>query len=180
MKTPFSLIVAVDSQNGIGKNGQLPWHLPADLKHFKTVTTTVRDPKKQNVVLMGRKTWDSIPGKFRPLPGRINVVLSRRSGLGLPAGVFSASSFEEAFNILQSNDLKSKWESVFVIGGAEIFANAIQLPECQKLHVTHLKGSFSCDTFFPDFKSTFFAVSPALWQNESGIEFYFAEYRRTK
>ena len=87
MKIPFSLIVAMDSQNGIGKNGQLPWHLPADLKHFKEITCTVRDPKKQNVVLMGRKTWDSIPEKFRPLPGRINVVLTRHPDLKFPLGV---------------------------------------------------------------------------------------------
>lgn len=178
MKIPFSLIVALDSQNGIGKNGQLPWQLPADLKHFKEITTAVQDPKKQNVVLMGRKTWDSIPEKFRPLKGRINFVLSRRADLQLPSGVFSAGSFEAAFNILGSKDLKSKWESVFVIGGAEIFNKAIVLPECQKLFVTHIKSAFSCDTYFPDFKKQFRATSQSPLLTEGDLGFFFEEYAR--
>src|SRR3989338_2063107 len=178
MKTPFSLIVAIDSQNGIGKNGQLPWHLPADLKHFKKITCAVRDPKKQNVVLMGRKTWDSISEKFRPLPGRINVVLSRRPDLELPQSVIAAGSFDAALNILGSKDLKGKWESVFVIGGAEIFSKAIQLPECQKLFVTHIRSSFSCDACFPEFQKTFRFVRQDPWQTENGLDFSFAEYIR--
>ncbi len=178
MKTPFSLIVAIDSKNGIGKNGQLPWHLPADLKHFREITCTVRDPKKQNVVLMGRKTWDSIPEKFRPLPGRINVVLSRRPDLELPQSVVPAGSFETAFNILESKDLKSKWESVFVIGGAEIFSKAIKFPECRKLFMTHIESSFFCDTCFPEFQKAFRRIRQDPWQTENDLRFYFAEYIR--
>ena len=76
MMKPFSIVVAIDSQHGIGKNNDLPWHLPADLKHFKFITTNSAVGKR-NVVVMGRKTWDSIPEKFRPLPNRTNVVLSK-------------------------------------------------------------------------------------------------------
>lgn len=73
---PMNLIAAVDTQMGIGKNDTLPWHLPKDFKQFVALTQTTEDPSKMNAVLMGRKCWDSIPEKFRPLSGRINVVLS--------------------------------------------------------------------------------------------------------
>lgn len=76
--TPINIIVAMDSRGGIGKNGKLPWKLPKDMAYFHKLTTTTVDPKKINAVLMGRKNWESIPSKFRPLKGRINVVLSRK------------------------------------------------------------------------------------------------------
>ena len=72
----FSVIVAATSSYGIGKDGGIPWRLPGDMKHFKAITNSCA-PMKQNAVIMGRVTWESIPSKFRPLPGRMNVVLSR-------------------------------------------------------------------------------------------------------
>ena len=72
----FSLVVAMDEERGIGKQGTLAWRLPADLKHFKEITTEVKDMKKQNAVIMGRKTWESLPEKFRPLPQRLNIVVT--------------------------------------------------------------------------------------------------------
>ena len=74
----FSLVVAVDSNNGMGRAGALPWHLPGDMKHFKEITTRTESPDKKNVVVMGRKTWESLPGKFQPLPERINVIMTRQ------------------------------------------------------------------------------------------------------
>ena len=73
----FQLVVACTRQWGIGKAGTMPWKLKLDVAYFKALTTRTADPQKQNAVIMGRKTWESIPTKFRPLAGRINVVLSR-------------------------------------------------------------------------------------------------------
>ena len=119
---PFSIIVAFDAQYGIGKNGLLPWNLPLDLKHFKEISTTVADPSKKNAVIMGRKTWESLPERFRPLPGRVNMVLSRDKKLELPLGVLCSQSLDDALAQLFSVDI----ENVFVIGGAQIYVQAIE------------------------------------------------------
>lgn len=81
MKT-FSLVVASTQKGGIGLNGNLPWKkIPGDMAFFRKVTSTTTDPTLQNAVIMGRKTWESIPSKFRPLPGRLNVILTRQEAL---------------------------------------------------------------------------------------------------
>jgi dihydrofolate reductase/thymidylate synthase len=77
-KPSFSIVVAMDSQQGIGKNNNLPWSLSADLTHFKSLTTTVTHLQKRNAVIMGRKTWNSLPTAFRPLPNRLNIVITRQ------------------------------------------------------------------------------------------------------
>jgi dihydrofolate reductase/thymidylate synthase len=170
----FSIIVAFDSKYGIGKNGQLPWSLSSDLKHFKEITTAVSSPDKKNAVIMGRKTWQSLPEKFRPLPGRVNVVLSREGGLNVPSGVLCASSLDDALNQLSSSNI----ENVFVIGGAQIYAQAIEHPLCQKLYVTHVKGEHGCDTFFPLISKSFSPISASPQHQEEGISFLFSDYLR--
>jgi dihydrofolate reductase len=146
----FSIIVAFDEMRGIGKGGVLPWHLPADLKHFKEITTS-KPGQPENVVIMGRKTWESIPEKFRPLPGRMNVVISGQAGYPLPDGVHLASSLEGAI----STYCGKGFGEVFVIGGARVFAEAIDHPLCDKLHLTIIEGCFNADVLFPEIPSVF-------------------------
>lgn len=125
-----SLIVATDENNGIGKNNQLPWHLPADLKHFKTLTTG-------HPIIMGRKTFDSI-GKA--LPNRTNIVISRQSNY-VAEGATVVSSLQDAY------DLCDDETEAFVIGGAQIFEQA--LPQADILYLTVIHHVFDADTFFP-------------------------------
>ena len=171
---PFSIIVAFDSQHGIGKKGQLPWHLALDLKHFKEITTAVTDPAKKNAVIMGRKTWESLPQKFRPLEGRVNLVLSKKGKLGLLSGVLCSQSLDHALSQLSSSDI----ESVFVIGGAQIYAHAIAHPLCQKLYVTHVQGEYGCDAFFPPISRQFSPVSTSAQYREEGISFHFGIFEK--
>ncbi len=140
----ISLIVAVSTNNVIGKNNQLIWHLPADLKHFKQLTTG-------HTVFMGRKTYDSI-GK--PLPNRRNVVISR--SVDKITGCEVATSLEEALQLTQQEN------EVFVIGGAEIYRKA--LPLAHRIYLTQIHQDFDGDTFFPsiDFQS---------WQETSREDF---------
>lgn len=173
---PFSIIVAVDSQFGIGKNGLLPWHLPSDLKYFKKITTQATSPAKTNAVIMGRKTWESIPPAFRPLSGRLNIVISRQAQLIVPEGVFHAKSLEEALSFLQNK--KNNVGEIFVIGGAQIFQQALEHPSCQKIYLTCIEKEFLCDTFFPDVLHQFTEIGRSVLCLDQGIGMTFRIFVR--
>ncbi|OAQ38333.1 dihydrofolate reductase [Pedobacter psychrophilus] len=126
----LSLIVATDSENGIGKNNQLLWHLPNDLKFFKKTTSG-------HTVIMGRKTYDSI-GK--PLPNRRNIIITRKKDLKIE-GVEVFNSLEKALNACANE------EQAFVIGGGEIYREA--LPLIHQIYLTKVHHQFNADTFFP-------------------------------
>ena len=175
---PFHIIVAVDQKNGIGKDGKLPWHLTGDLKHFREITCTTRSKKKKNAVVMGRKTWDSLPAQFRPLPDRVNVVLTQNPNLSLPEGVLKADSFEKIIEISQNERLKDLVETFFIIGGQQVFETAIRQPQCEKIYLTQISKTFDCDTFFPAFKDQFEEKSRSMQHNEGPIDYYFAEFQR--
>ncbi|VAX35474.1 Dihydrofolate reductase [hydrothermal vent metagenome] len=174
----LNIIVAIDIERGIGKAGDMPWRLPGELKHFKEVTTQTSSDKKQNAVIMGRKTWESIPEKFRPLPNRLNIVLTRNQEYEVPEGVCSADSLEKALNVLESVELKDKVESIFVIGGQQVFEEALKYSQCQKLYITHIQKNFSCDTFFPPFENSFERESFSSCHNENSCTYYFTEYMK--
>ncbi len=135
-----NIIVAVADNWCIGKNGALPWRIPEDMKRFKELTSG-------HPVIMGRKTWESLPEEFRPLPNRTNIVVTRQSDYHLPTGVELAVSLEQALT-------NHEREDVFVIGGAQIYAAA--LPLAQHLYVTHVAKTVDGDAFFP-------AIDPTVW-----------------
>ncbi len=169
---PFSLIVAVDINLGIGKSGSLPWHLPADLKYFKKVTTHSSAPGQVNAVIMGRKTWESIPLQFRPLPQRFNVVISRQHDFPVPPGTLHAASLQKALQSVEKENVRE----IFVIGGAQVFQEAVLNPGCQKIYLTRIEKEFSCDAFFPDVLHQFTAISHKGPILESNIPIWFYEY----
>ncbi|MBP6667026.1 MAG: dihydrofolate reductase [Ottowia sp.] len=129
----IGLIWAQARNRVIGKNGVMPWHLPEDLAHFKRVTLN-------HPVIMGRKTWDSIPPKFRPLPGRTNIVVTRQADWH-EKGAQCASSLREALQQCENSN------QVWVIGGAQIYAQA--LPLADELVVTEIDAAFDGDAHAP-------------------------------
>lgn len=130
----FSIVVAYDQKGGIGKHGTLPWpHNPLDMKRFKELTSN-------GVIIMGRKTWDSLPNK--PLPNRVNIVLSGR--IENIEGCQVAPSFKSALALAYTTG-----RNVFVIGGAQVYAEAILHPDCRVLHVSEMFGDFCCEIKFP-------------------------------
>jgi len=177
-KLPFNIIVAVDSDLGIGKDGKMPWHLPGELKHFKDITCLSEESSKKNAVIMGRRTWESIPEQFSPLKGRINVVLSRSGKLVLPQGVLSADSLENAFDNLNELNQCEALNEVFVIGGQQVFEEAIGSANCTGMLVTHIENSFNCDTFFPEFRESYDLISSMPPIKEENLTYFFAEYKK--
>ncbi len=148
----FDMVVAADLADGIGAGGKLPWHLPADLAHLKRLTSDTEVPGTRNAVLMGRVTWDTIPDRWRPLPRRLNVVVSRQINLVVPDGVLRAASLNQALELARA---PVDVERLFVLGGAEIYRQAIALPGCRRIYLTRVLGRFACDAFFPAIPSTF-------------------------
>jgi len=138
-----NIIVAMDLNLAIGKEGKLPWagKLQADMERFKTLTMG-------HPVIMGRKTWQSIPDKYRPLPGRRNIVVTRHIGSFNTRGAEICTSLEEALNLVVEQ------AEVFIIGGAEIYRQTLQYAD--RLYVTWLNANVSGDVFFP----AIFLVSP--------------------
>jgi dihydrofolate reductase len=153
-----TLIAAVAHEGVIGRDGGIPWHLPADMARFKELTTG-------HAVVMGRKTWDSLPDRFRPLPGRRNVVVTRDTRWRA-SGAERAGSVEEALAALRAV------ERVFVIGGAEIYAAA--LPYVDELVLTEIDLDVDGDAFFPEWdRNAFVEVSREERTAEDGTQFAF-------
>jgi dihydrofolate reductase len=172
----FDLVVAADAKLGIGKDGTLPWKLSKDMAYFKRVTSKVQVPTKRNAVIMGRKTWESIPPRFRPLPDRFNLVLTRNVDFapGSP-DVLVSQSLDMALETLSSRD---DIENIFVIGGGQIFAEAMQHPACRILYLTEIHHDFDCDVFLADYRETFVpcAEQPSEMLRENGIEYEFSKF----
>ena len=133
-----ALIVAVDQENGIGKNNDLMWHLPDDLKFFKDKTAA-------HIVIMGRKNWDSIPERFRPFSGRENVIITRNKEFQAE-GARIFHSLEDALGAYSNEHERT----VFIIGGGEIYRQAIALNCIDEYFITRVDHCFDADTFFPN------------------------------
>jgi dihydrofolate reductase len=133
----ISLIAALTQNRVIGRNNDLPWHLPDDMKYFMQTT-------KQHHVVMGRKNYDSIPEKFRPLPNRTNIVVTRQINFIAPNCIV-VNSLEKAIDIAKANSE----QELFIIGGAEIYNLA--MPMADRLYLTEIKTSLVGDTYFPTF-----------------------------
>lgn len=174
MVKTFDIVVAADLERGIGKNQALPWKLPGDLAYFKKLTSAVTAPGKHNAVIMGRKTWESIPAQFRPLPGRLNIVLTHDSQYAVPEGVLKASNLDQALSATDSPDL----ESCFIIGGGAVFAECMGHPLLKRLYLTDIHASLACDTFLPAYEGGFELISQSELKCENGLEYCFKVYRK--
>uniref|UniRef100_A0ACD5W6Q4 Uncharacterized protein n=1 Tax=Avena sativa TaxID=4498 RepID=A0ACD5W6Q4_AVESA len=179
----YQVVVAATRGMGIGKDGVLPWKLPGDLKFFKKLTLTTSDPAKKNAVIMGRKTWESIPLKARPLPGRLNVILTRSGSFDFATAenVVICGSMNSALELLASTPYCLSIEKVFVIGGGQILRESLNGPTCEAIHLTDIQSNIECDTFIPpvDF-SVFQPWCSSLPVTESNIRHSFVTFVRVR
>jgi dihydrofolate reductase len=134
----ISLIAALSKNRVIGKENDLPWHLPDDMKYFMQTT-------KGHHVIMGRKNYDSIPEKFRPLPNRVNMVVTRQANFVAP-GCLIFHDIKSAIEFAK----QEKAEEIFIIGGAEIYK--LGMPLANRLYLTEIHAEMEGDTYFPEFE----------------------------
>jgi len=179
---PLSVIVATTPKGGIGKDGGLPWKLPEDMAHFKRVTLAqAAGSDKQNAVIMGRKTWESIPEKFRPLSARLNVVLTRAADAAdfvspYPPEVLVASSVAKAVELLAG---RSDLAELFVIGGQAAYKEAVEMPSCARIFLTRVAKDMECDAFFPAFdQDSFKPAHVSATSSKGDISYDFVVYER--
>lgn len=166
------IIAAVDQKNGLGKNGDLAWRLKKEMRHFTKTSTETLDPKKQNCVIMGQTTWESIPEKFRPLPGRKNIVLSLDESYSTDGA--------EVFNSIDASleSIDNSIETIFIIGGASIYRQTITHPLIDGVYLTRIEHDFQCDVFFPEIPENYRIKQKIGSETEKGINFTFYLYRK--
>ena len=157
-----NLIYARSANGVIGNNNTLPWHLPEDMAHFKRMTTGWP-------VIMGRKTWDSLPPRFRPLPGRSNVVITRQTQWAAP-GALVAASLPDALRLCETS------EQVWVIGGAQIYQQAE--PFAQRIEVTEIAQDFDGDAFAPKLGTHWTEAAREAHVSINGLKFSFITYTK--
>ena len=162
----INLIWAQAHHRVIGLNGTMPWHLPEDLAHLKR--STLGCP-----VIMGRKTWDSIPPRFRPLPDRTNIVITRQKDWK-DIGAQTANTLPEALFICER--MQPIPEQIWVIGGAQIYAEA--LPLAHKIVVTEIDADFEGDAFAPQLGAEWQETVRESHTSKTGLIFSFVTYRR--
>jgi dihydrofolate reductase len=164
--SPRLHLIFARALNGvIGRGNQLPWHLPEDLAHFKR--TTLGSP-----VIMGRKTWDSIPPRFRPLPGRTNIVVTRDPAWQAE-GALHAGSVQEAMALCPAGTTDA-----WVIGGAQIYAAA--MPLAQNAVVTEIAQAFEGDAHAPSFGPEWRETAREHHTSANGLPFAFVTYTRER
>ena len=156
----ITLVVAAAENGVIGQDGGIPWRIPDDLKRFKALTMGCP-------IVMGRKTWDSLPKK--PLPGRTNIVVTRQAGW-TAEGAVTAHSLEDA--ITRAGDA----EEIFVIGGAEIYAAALPLATC--IELTEVHAEFDGDAVLPPLEGEWDEVFREGHQTEDGLYYSFVTLER--
>ena len=193
----LSLVVAHDTKFGIGKANSLPWKLKKEIRYFKWLTT--KSPKGYsqtvdclNAVIMGRKTWESIPQKFRPLPDRLNIVLSRNekyntenNNKSIPL-TFFAESLDEGIEFAKDyipKILIKQLGYIFIIGGASLYQETFKRPDLKNIYITQIYQDFHADTFlttkeeFPTLVENFNLSTVSNFEEEDGIYFRYFKYQ---
>lgn len=183
MGMKINSIVACSLNNGIGKNGDLPWRLAKEMKNFSKITKTTSNPEKQNAIIMGRKTWQSIPIKRRPLIDRLNIVLSKTLKIETdeksnPHHIFG--DLVEAIDFLKKQE---QIERIFIIGGEKVYKLALDLKLVDRIYLTRILKEFDCDAYHPKLDENEYDLIktdevPMGIQEENDLKYEYLIYER--
>ena len=183
--TEVAQIAAISSNRCIGKNNDLPWHISADLQHFKKMTTANSDSDIKGIVIMGRKTFESMNSK--PLPKRISFIITsqldyaQKKGLENCDNAYVVHNLDDALTQAASLAHGAHLETIWVIGGEQVFGNAMMYTD--RIELTHVDTDINDgDAFYPELPSAFKAAQESEQMNDdkSGLDFKFVSYKREK
>ena len=184
----FSIITALEyKNNGIGINNNLPWNIKKDLQYFKNITTLVNKDEKIeyiNTVIMGYKTWESIPEKYKPLNNRINIIITNKTKKSNNKFIIYIKWLELTQTIIDFNNQKFKCGNKiyqinknFIIGGQTIYNLALKSLTINSIYITEIYNKYNCDRFFPDYKENFVLTNISSFQKENNDYFRFLIYK---
>ncbi|XP_029190711.2 dihydrofolate reductase-like isoform X2 [Acropora millepora] len=180
-----SCVAAMASNRGIGNKGKLPWpSLRTDLEFLEKKTITVKDKGKWNAVLFGRKTWKGIDISQKHFPGRLNIVISKSIKTPPRGSHHVCDSVLSAVKMLSAPPFSSTVEEIFVLGGTEVYREAIESSFCHRIYLTEIDKEFDADAFFPIFdKSRYKLISnpsdvPEGVIEENGVQYRICVYER--
>lgn len=161
----ITLIAAAGENNELGKDNDLLWHLPNDFKRFKTLTSG-------HYIIMGRKTFESFP---KPLPNRTHIIITRNKNYNVPEGCFVVNSIEKALEICPKD------ETIYIIGGGEIYKQSIDIADC--IELTRVHSTFDADAFFPEIDSEKWTLATTEFHDKDekhAFSFSFETYNKIK
>ncbi|MEE6478184.1 hypothetical protein FKM82_011767 [Ascaphus truei] len=181
---PVRLITAACSNMGIGRNGNLPWNLPKEFRYFLDKITSVTQPGKKNLIVWGRRSFESFEESMLPLPNTVIALLSRELSLVPKHVTYICRDEEEVIKLASVAPLRDEIETIWIVGGVQSYKAMMQHPWCDQIYFTKIMARFDCDTFFPDFDREVFKLMeeypgvPSGIQEENGIKYVFQVFQR--
>tara|TARA_B100001142_G_C14304695_1_gene644312 strand:- start:988 stop:1488 length:501 start_codon:yes stop_codon:yes gene_type:complete len=164
----MNIIVAMCKNRGMGFKNTIPWHLSSDLQRFKYLTTSFEN---KNNVIMGRKTWDSLPNKYKPLPKRKNIIISSKKDIIKQENVIVYNDIN-----LIKNHYKEINKNTWIIGGTQIYDYALENDLVKSILVTVIDNEFECDVFFPEIPSKFQLKHESPYKLENSIIYKYQQW----
>ena len=164
----MNIIVAMCKNRGIGFQNTIPWHLSADLQRFKYITTSYEN---KNTIIMGRKTWDSLPDKYKPLPKRKNIIISSKKDIIKQKNVIVYNDI----NLIKNHYTEIN-KNTWIIGGTQIYNYALENDLVKSILVTVIDNEFECDVFFPEIPSKFQLKHESPYKLENNIIYKYQQW----
>ncbi|KAM7002913.1 dihydrofolate reductase [Tautogolabrus adspersus] len=183
-RKPVRLIAAVCNDMGIGKDGKLPWTLPSEFQYFLNTVTRISKPGKMNLMVWGKLCWYSIPETMLPVANNLHVVLSKTLNTVPDQAHFLCQDFESAVLLTTQPPLTDLIETIWVVGGTQVYKEALKHPWCDLLYLTDVMADFDCDVFFPEFDRGLFKEQerfpgvPSKIQEENGVKYKFRVFKK--
>nr|XP_046250639.1 zgc:153031 [Scatophagus argus] len=178
------LIAAVCNDLGIGKDGKMPWNIPAEFKYFLDTVTRVSRPGRMNMMVWGKRCWFSHPQSTFPLVNVLHMVLSTTLDTAPDHAHFICEDFDSAIRMAAQPPLADLIETIWVVGGTQVYKDALNHPWCDLVYLTEIMAEYECDVFFPEFDRNLFKLQerfpdvPSGIQEDNGIKYKCQVFKR--